>query len=192
MAGSLRISEPPPGGWRYLIALGSNQRHHAHGAPEGVLAAAVRALAEAGMRVESVAPVIRSAPLGPSLRRYANGAVVLRCDLMPDALLVLLKRIEADFGRRGGRRWGSRVLDLDIVLWDGGLWRSGGRGVRSLTVPHPAFRARDFVLAPARALAADWRDPVSSLSIKQLHARLTRRRPAPRGRPSAPIIRAGP
>ena len=180
MAASLRISDAPPGGWRYLIALGSNQRHHAHGAPKGVLAAAVCALTAAGMRVERVAPVIRSAPMGPSSRRYANGAVVLRCDLMPDALLVVLKRIEADFGRRGGRRWGSRVLDLDIVLWDGGLWRSGGRGVRSLSVPHPAFRGRAFVLFPARALAADWRDPVSSLSIKQLHARLTRRRPAPR------------
>ena len=180
MAALRKTSEAPPGGWRYLIALGSNQRHHAHGAPEAVLAAAVRALAEAGLRVERAAPVIRSLPLGPSLRRYANGAVLARSDLAPDALLATLKQIEARFGRRGGRRWGSRVLDLDIVLWSGGVWRSGFPGARGLTVPHAAFRTRTFVLGPACALTPNWRDPHSNLSIRQLHIRLTRRRPAPR------------
>jgi 2-amino-4-hydroxy-6-hydroxymethyldihydropteridine diphosphokinase len=58
------------------------------------------------------------------LRRYANGAVLVRSDLGPVAMLALLKSIERAFGRRGGKRWGSRVLDLDIVLWSGGEWRS--------------------------------------------------------------------
>lgn len=156
---------------RYLIALGSNQRHHRHGPPERVLAAALDALAQAGMKVEAAAAVIRSAPIGPSLRRYANGAVLVTSELLPIELLAALKGIERQFGRRpGGQRWGSRVLDLDIVLWSGGAWSSPG-----LTVPHAAFRARDFVLGPAAALAPRWRDPLTGLSLRQLKARLTRR-----------------
>ena len=165
----------------YVIALGSNVRHARHGGPERVLKAALEAMGQAGLRIEAVAPVIRSAPLGPSLRRYANGAALVRGDLAPPALLGLLKSIEREFGRRGGKRWGSRVLDLDIVLWNGGNWRSCG-----LCVPHAAFRQRDFVLRPLLAIVPDWRDPHTGFSIKQLHSRLTRSLRAPRGpRPGA-------
>lgn len=161
---------------RYLIALGSNRRHHRHGNPQRVVLAALAALTQAGIIVEAAAPIMSSAPIGPSLRRYANGAAVIATDLMPDALLALLKAIERGFGRRaGGQRWASRVLDLDVVLWSGGAWSSPG-----LTVPHIAFRQRDFVLAPALAIAAGWHDPVTNLSLRQLKARLTRPQPMPR------------
>ncbi|HEX4848524.1 MAG TPA: 2-amino-4-hydroxy-6-hydroxymethyldihydropteridine diphosphokinase [Novosphingobium sp.] len=163
-------------GQRYLIALGSNMRHVRHGPPEQVLAAALAALEDAGMTVLAAAPVIRSAPLGPSRRRYANGAALVETGLAPDDLLDTLKAIERRFGRtRGGQRWSSRVLDLDIVLWSGGCWSSPG-----LTVPHRAFRERTFVLGPAARIAPDWRDPLTALSLRQLHARLTRPRPLPR------------
>ncbi|MEN9926593.1 MAG: 2-amino-4-hydroxy-6-hydroxymethyldihydropteridine diphosphokinase [Pseudomonadota bacterium] len=157
---------------RYLIALGSNKRHHRHGAPAGVLAAALDALAAQGITVLAVAPVLQSAPLGPSRRRYANGAALIESDLGPEELLALLKSTERQFGRRsGGQRWASRVLDLDIVLWSGGAWSSP-----DLTVPHKSFRQRDFVLRPARALAPLWRDPITGLSLNHLHARLTQPR----------------
>jgi 2-amino-4-hydroxy-6-hydroxymethyldihydropteridine diphosphokinase len=122
--------------------------------------------------------VIASAALGPSRRRYANGVALVRCDLAPPALLALLKAVERRFGRRGGRRWGERVLDLDIVLWDGGSWR-GGVGAARLVVPHEAFRERGFVLGPALAVAPLWRDPRTGLTLRQLagrHARHGRRR----------------
>lgn len=161
---------------RYLIALGSNKRHHRHGAPERVLGAALTALAGEGVRIESSSPVLQSAPLGPSKRRYANSATVIETQLEPEELLALLQRIERDFGRRsGGQRWSSRVLDLDIVLWSGGAWSSP-----NLTVPHASFRSRDFVLSPARQIAPGWRDPITRLSAKHLHARLTRPRRLPR------------
>lgn len=163
-------------GQRYLIALGSNMRHVRHGPPERVLVAVLAALERAGVKVLAAAPVIRSAPLGPSRRRYANGAALIGTKLDPAELLDLLKAIECRFGRtRGGQRWASRVLDLDIVLWSGGAWSSPG-----LTVPHAAFRQRTFVLAPALAIAPDWRDPLTALSLRQLHARLTRPHPLPR------------
>lgn len=128
------------------------------------------------LAIECVSRIQASAPLGPSRRRYANAAAVLATWLEPEELLAELQRIESRFGRRrGGQRWGARVLDLDIVLWDGGAYAAGG-----LIVPHCQFRSRDFVLRPSVAIAADWRDPITGLTIRQLFARLTRQRPAPR------------
>ena len=94
----------------------------------------------------------------------------------PEELLALLKRIERRFGRRaGGQRWTSRVLDLDIVLWGGGAYHAP-----DLTIPHPLFRERAFVLRPAARIAPDWRDPITGLTIRQLTARLTAPRPLSR------------
>lgn len=164
---------------RYLIALGSNQRHPRHGPPARVLRTALAALDGEAICVEAVSPIIATVPLGQSQRRYANAAAIVTTRFDPDELLAQLKAIERRFGRRrGGRRWGSRVLDLDIVLWQGGSWSSPG-----LTVPHGAFRARAFVLTPAAAIAPRWRDPITRLTIKQLRSRLTRPRPLPRCTP---------
>ena len=160
---------------RYAVALGSNRRGR-HGAPARELAAALTALAgTGGGGVVAVSPVIASAAIGPSIRAYANAVAVIASEEAPPALLARLKAIERGFGRRRGRRWGARVIDLDILLWSGGAWASP-----ELRVPHAAFRARAFVLVPLLAVAADWRDPVTGLSVRQLHGRLTRRRPLPR------------
>jgi 2-amino-4-hydroxy-6-hydroxymethyldihydropteridine diphosphokinase len=165
------------GGQRYLIALGSNVPHHRHGRPELVLRAALKVLTADGIVIERASPILRSAPLGPSRRRYANAAAVIRTGLLPDALLANLQQIEDNFGRRRrGQRWSARVLDLDIVLWSGDAWAEP-----DLTIPHPEFRGRGFVLVPAAAIAPHWRDPLSHLTIRHLVARLTSARPAPRG-----------
>jgi 2-amino-4-hydroxy-6-hydroxymethyldihydropteridine diphosphokinase len=155
----------------YLIALGSNRRHHRIGHPRRVLDAALLALAGEGVDVLAVAPVIATPPIGPSLRVYANGAAIIATDLLPDALLTMLKRVEARFGRRRGQRWSARTLDLDIILWSGGSWYSPSP---PLIVPHPAYRRRDFVLRPASAIAPGWRDPLTGLSIAQLRHRAAR------------------
>ena len=155
----------------YLIALGSNRRHHRIGAPCRVLDAALVAMASEGVDVEAIAPTIETPPIGPSLRRYANSAAIIRTPLMPDALLALLKRIEARFGRRRGQRWSARTLDLDIILWSGGSWHSAAP---NLIVPHPAYRRRTFVLLPATSIAPDWRDPLTGLTLAQLRHRAAR------------------
>lgn len=159
------------------MALGSNQRHPRFGAPEKVLGAAMAAVDEDGLgRVCARSPIIASAPVGPSLRRYANACLVLQSPLSPPALLIGLQAIEQRFGRRRmGQRWRSRVLDLDLVLWDEGVFVAAG-----LQIPHPLFRTRDFVLGPACTIAARWRDPLSGLTLRHLHARLTRTRTLPR------------
>ncbi|URW74723.1 2-amino-4-hydroxy-6-hydroxymethyldihydropteridine diphosphokinase [Sphingomonas donggukensis] len=151
----------------YVIAVGSNRRGR-HGGPRAEVAAALALL---GGRASAI---VESAPVGPSLRRYANAVVLVESDAAPDALLARLKAIEREFGRRRGRRWGARVIDLDIILWSGGAWASPG-----LVVPHIAFRAREFVLGPMAAIVPGWRDPVSGLTVRQLRFQLTARARAP-------------
>ena len=153
---------------RYFIALGSNRRHGRFGCPKRTLCAA-RLMIEG--RVMAASRVIHSAPVGPSLRTYANCCAIVETGMNPAEFLAHLKAIEASFGRRsGGRRWAARVLDLDIILWTGGIWATP-----TLCIPHPAFRERGFVLGPASEIAGDWRDPVSGLSVYHLKARLDRR-----------------
>ena len=163
----------------YLIGLGSNRRHGRHGSPEGVLRAALVAIDTAGVAIVAASPAIRSVPLGPSARRFANAAVLVRAPLDPPALLVRLKAIERDFGRRRGRRWGVRVLDLDILAWDGGRWPRGPVARHAaLLIPHPALAVRRFALDPAAGLAPRWR--IGGRTIAQAAAILRQPRPVDR------------
>jgi 2-amino-4-hydroxy-6-hydroxymethyldihydropteridine diphosphokinase len=149
----------------YAIALGSNRRSR-HGSPAATLRAAAAALG-----VDSLSGIRSTPALGPAGRGFANAAAILAGQLDPPALLARLKALERAFGRRPGRRWGPRVLDLDIILWSEGPYAGDG-----LILPHPAFRERRFVLEPLAELAPDWRDPLTGATIRQLLHRHGRRR----------------
>ncbi|MGL6042854.1 MAG: 2-amino-4-hydroxy-6-hydroxymethyldihydropteridine diphosphokinase [Sandaracinobacteroides sp.] len=155
-----------------MVGLGSNRCHGRHGRPEAVVRAAADALAAAGVRELRLSPVIRTAPVGPSSRRFANAAAAGIWEGDAIALLGLLKAMERDFGRRPGRRWGERVLDCDLLAFGGGTIRADG-----LEVPHPRLQMRDFVLRPMQALWPQWRHPRSGLTVRQMRARLRRPRP---------------
>jgi len=151
----------------YLIALGSNQPHRTLGPPAAILRHAVDALELPDIDVFSVSSIIRSRPIGPSRREYANAAALILSPLLPPELLTRLQMIERHFGRNDvGQKWQRRPLDLDIILWDGGLWADA-----DVCVPHPLFRNRDFVLGPAAQIAPEMRDPITHLTIKQLRFR---------------------
>lgn len=153
---------------QYVIALGSNRRGR-HGAPAAEVAAALAAVG--GVVAQS--PVVTTAPVGPSSRRFTNMVAIIASDEEPPVLLARLKAIERAFGRRRGQRWGARVIDVDIILWSGCSWHDP-----RLTIPHPGFRMRDFVLHPMVAIAGDWRDPVTGYRVRQLRHRLRQRRRA--------------
>lgn len=169
----------------YAIALGSNRRHGRHGAPARVIRAAIDTLASEDLAIARISPVIRTAAFGPAGRSFANAAAIIESDLPPPALLTLLKRIERAFGRRRGRRWGPRVLDLDILLWSNGGWPSSSSAKRGsgrtlgtgLAIPHPSLAERRFVLDPLVRIAPQWRSPGNGRTVRQMHHRLTRRAP---------------
>jgi 2-amino-4-hydroxy-6-hydroxymethyldihydropteridine diphosphokinase len=154
----------------FIIALGSNRRHVRYGAPARVIKAALKAL---NLPITAQSAIHSSAPIGPSRRRYANAVAWIHSPMSPPELLNHLQNVESAFGRqRRGQRWGARVLDLDIILWSGGLWASP-----SLSIPHPRFRERGFVLSPLYAIARHWRDPVTGYRIPHLKTRLDRKHP---------------
>ena len=154
----------------YAIALGSNRRHGRFGAPRDVVTAAAAEL-ERRFDLFDVSPTILNPAVGGAGRDFANAVALIASHLAPPELLTHLKAIEREFGRRGGRRWGARVLDLDIIAWSGGHWHGPG-----LTIPHPRLAQRDFVLGPLAMIAPGWR-LAGPLTARHLAHRLARSAP---------------
>jgi 2-amino-4-hydroxy-6-hydroxymethyldihydropteridine diphosphokinase len=155
----------------YAIALGSNRRHVRHGRPAGVVEAAIARL-DAEYELFDASPIILNKAVGGAGRDFANAVALVESGLEPRAMLSKLKSIEREFGRRSGKRWGPRVLDLDVIAWDGPRVAS-----RELTIPHPRLGQRDFVVGPLSAVAPAWR-VIGGLTPRHLASRLGKRRRA--------------
>ena len=153
----------------YAIALGSNRPHGRHGRPGGVIGAAIARL-DRDFGLFDASSILLNPAHGGAGRDFANAVVLIESGLDPHPMLTALKAIERDFGRRPGRRWGARVLDLDIVAWSGGRVCSP-----TLTIPHPRLTARAFAIGPLATIAPHWR-LIGSLTARHLATRLARRR----------------
>lgn len=146
---------------RCLIGLGANL-----GNREETLAAAARRLVDLpATRGHVFSRWRETAPVGgpPGQPSYLNGAASFETDLPPEALFARLRAIESEFGRTRDEWWGSRTLDLDLLLY-GDLRLE----TPALTIPHPHLALRRFVLEPAQEIAADMVHPVSGWTIGRL------------------------
>lgn len=87
---------------------------------------------------------------------FLNLAARGTCGESPEKVLLRLHAIERTLGRKRGRRYGPRTVDIDILLF-------GGRRIdsKTLTVPHPRLRERRFVLLPLLELEPGLSDPSS-------------------------------
>ena len=96
-----------------------------------------------------------------------NSVIEIETDFPPDELLKRLKAIEKAMGRKAvkGKRWGSRVIDLDILLCGQEVVET-----RSLKVPHPEMHRRRFVLLPLAELAPHIVHPQLGQSVSALLA----------------------
>jgi 2-amino-4-hydroxy-6-hydroxymethyldihydropteridine diphosphokinase len=111
----------------------------------------------------------RSAPLPAGEQPwYVNGVVAVTTRLAPAELLALLHRIESQFGRARRERNAPRVLDLDLLDYDGMVIADGDR----LQLPHPRLHQRAFVLLPLRDVAPGWRHPLLGRGVDDLVAEL--------------------
>ncbi len=132
---------------RAYVGLGSNL-----GDAEANVRAAIERLGCLGT-LRATSSLYRSAPWG---RRdqpaFVNAAVALDTELDPHALLAELKRAERELGREVGERWGPRLIDLDILDYEGRTLE----GVE-LTVPHRHLAQRAFALVPLTEIAPQYR-----------------------------------
>jgi 2-amino-4-hydroxy-6-hydroxymethyldihydropteridine diphosphokinase len=127
---------------RAFLSLGSNL-----GDRRALLRDAVDSLPD----VVAVSPVYETAPVGgPEQDNFLNLVVQLETKLTPMQLLGVCHRIESSAERVRDVRWGPRTLDIDII-WMDGVQMDEER----LTIPHPRWQQRRFVLAPLRDLAPD-------------------------------------
>jgi 2-amino-4-hydroxy-6-hydroxymethyldihydropteridine diphosphokinase len=131
-----------------LIALGSNLGDRAL-----FLRRAISELSHV-IHVVRISSFIETDPVDAPPPKYLNAVVAGYTDLSPSALLDTLHAIESRLGRRRSTRNAPRVIDLDLILHSANRVRT-----RTLTVPHPRYREREFVLGPMRELNLGWRDP---------------------------------
>jgi len=103
---------------------------------------------------------------------FLNAAATGESMLSAPAILDVLLAVEQRFGRERPYERAPRTIDLDLILYGEEVIKTEG-----LTVPHPRFRERRFVLEPLAEIAADWIDPVTGKTIEELLAGL----PGPKG-----------
>ncbi|MBI5056134.1 MAG: 2-amino-4-hydroxy-6-hydroxymethyldihydropteridine diphosphokinase [Nitrospirae bacterium] len=146
------------------IGIGSNL-----GNRENNCGKAIRLLEANNIKVTKRSSLLETEPWGVEDQpKFINMAVEIETDLGPDELLSVLKKIEVEIGRRPAKRWGPRVIDLDILLYDDLIMKTP-----ELEIPHPHISEREFVLKPLAEIAPEKLHPVLKKRIKELLSTLS-------------------
>ena len=146
-----------------LLSLGTNQ-----GEKGAHLRNALRMIESNGLaNIVALSHVYETAPWGKVDQPWFwNLGAEIETAREPLELLNGLKSIEQRLGRGPAEKWGPRIIDIDIVLWDDVVLECDG-----LTLPHPEFRQRAFVLVPLAEIAPDVVDPVTRQTVRELAER---------------------
>lgn len=147
-----------------VIGLGANLPTVRH-SPAETIEEAKAALERKGIRIVASSRTWLTAPVPVSDQPwYYNAVVGVETLRSPASLMQVLHDVERSFGRVRGARNAARVLDLDLILWNGQVIRQD-----TLIVPHSRMHERAFVLLPLREIVdQDWSHPVLGLTIDRL------------------------
>lgn len=132
--------------YKVYLSLGSNLGERAEN-----LNKALNLLKEENLRIKKLSSIFETEPVGLKEQPYfLNQVIEIETDLSPTALLKITQNIERIMGRKRERRWGPRIIDIDILWFNG--WK-----VRTcdLILPHPEGEKRRFVLEPLQEIAPD-------------------------------------
>lgn len=155
------------------IALGANLDSEV-GPPRATLEAALARFPDIGLAVAARSRWFVSRPVPRSDQPdFVNAVVAVETALTPVDVMSGLLDLEAAFGRVRQIKWEARVLDLDLIDYDGCVERFAmPGGAEDLVLPHPRAHERAFVLLPLRDVAPHWRHPVTNEDISELIGRL--------------------
>ncbi|MEA1912677.1 MAG: 2-amino-4-hydroxy-6-hydroxymethyldihydropteridine diphosphokinase [candidate division WOR-3 bacterium] len=108
--------------------------------------------------------IYRAEPWGrDDLPEFLNACISLESKLCLKDLFHSIQIIEKEMGRIKKEKWGSRIIDIDILISQDLIFKSP-----QLEVPHPFLRERRFYLEPLCEIAEEERDPISGKKIKVL------------------------
>jgi 2-amino-4-hydroxy-6-hydroxymethyldihydropteridine diphosphokinase len=145
------------------LALGSNL-----GDSRANIAQAVKLLGTSLKHIKQ-APIYASKAVGYTDQPdFLNTAVSGQTDLSPEALLEFINKVENQVGRVPTFHWGPREIDIDIIFY-GDLVQE----TKKLTIPHPRFKDRDFVLWPLNDLDPSLVDPAGQQTVQSLLAQIS-------------------
>ncbi len=143
-----------------LVALGSNIAGP-WGSPRETVLQAQQELNHFPLRLRQASNLFITRPFGLlNQPDFVNAVAAIETALSPAALLRKLQWIERVAGRKRGRKWGPRTLDLDLLDYHGQLYHQKGLVQKALVLPHPGIVHRLFVLQPLREVAPEWRHPI--------------------------------
>lgn len=94
---------------------------------------------------------------------FLNQVILLETDFSANKVLNEILKIEILLGRIRGQRWGSRIIDIDILYYNDDIIHT-----EDLQVPHPYIQVRNFTLIPLVEIAADYSHPIFKKSNKEL------------------------
>lgn len=98
---------------------------------------------------------------------YLNQVIQIETDLLPVVVLQKILNIETSLGRKREEKWGSRVIDIDILFYGSAIINQPG-----LHIPHPELHNRRFTLDPLNEIAPNLVHPVLAKTIFQLKSEL--------------------
>lgn len=131
---------------------------------------ALKAIEEKGMTIKKKSLLYETEPWGVREQpHFINMAVEIETDLPPNKLLQVVKEIEKGMGRTETYRWGPRIIDIDILLYDDLIYETS-----DLKIPHPFMHEREFVLRPLSEIAPNKVHPVLNKTISELLQNLQR------------------
>jgi 2-amino-4-hydroxy-6-hydroxymethyldihydropteridine diphosphokinase len=99
---------------------------------------------------------------------FLNLAIEIQTQLDPKSLLHEILQIEKNMGRERDVKWGERIIDIDVLLYDTLMLDSP-----ELTIPHPQLGNRRFALVPLAEIAADVVHPQHNITIREMLSRCT-------------------
>jgi 2-amino-4-hydroxy-6-hydroxymethyldihydropteridine diphosphokinase len=146
--------------YKVFVGIGSNLGASAENCEKAIC------LLQATPKIEIInrSSLYESEPVGKINQNwFVNATVAIKTSLDPKPLLGEFFKIENDFGRERREKWGPRIIDLDMLVYESYVINT-----TSLILPHPQMTKRRFVLLPLSEIAGDYLHPIEKKTINDL------------------------